>query len=70
MKSDSSVQLWKNLLYGSDGWTVTEAREARLDGCLYQTLDDGKNLNWRDHPTKETIYGDLPRASEVSGVVV
>ena len=53
------------LLYGSEGWTLTERLEARLDGCYTRLLMMVQNLNWRDHPTREVIYGDLPKLSEI-----
>ena len=51
------------LLYGSEGWTLTESLEARLDGCYTRLLMMVQNLNWKDHPTRDTIYGDLPKVS-------
>ena len=53
------------LLYGAEGWTLTNQLEARLDGCYTRLLMRVLNLNWRDHPTREEIYGDLPKVSEV-----
>ena len=53
------------LLYGSEGWTLTEALEARLDGCYTRLLMVVQDLSWKDHPTRETIYGDLPKVSEI-----
>ena len=53
------------LLYGAEGWTLTEQLEARLDGCYTRLLMRVRNMNWRDHPSKEQIYGDLPKVSEV-----
>ena len=53
------------LLYGAEAWTLTETLEARLDGCYTRLLMMVLNKNWRDHPTKEEIYGDLPKVSEV-----
>ena len=53
------------LLYGAEGWTLTDKLEARLDGCYTRLLMKALNLNWKDHPTREKIYGKLPKVSEV-----
>ena len=53
------------LLYGSEGWTLNNKLEARLDGCYTRLLMMVKNLNWKNHPSREQIYGDIPKISEV-----
>ena len=62
---DGSFILYNNLLYGAEGWTITNKLEARLDGCYTRLLTMVLDLNWKDHPTKEEIYGNLPKVSEV-----
>ena len=54
------------LLYGVEGWTLSDQLEARLDGCYTRLLMRVLNLNWKDHPTREEIYCDLPKMSEVA----
>ena len=53
------------LLYGAEGWTLTNKLESRLDGCYTRLLMMPLNLNWKDHPTREELYGGLPKVSEV-----
>ena len=53
------------LLYGAEGWTITHKLEARLDGCYTRLLMMVLDLNWKDHSTREEIYGNLPKVSEV-----
>lgn len=53
------------LLYGAEGWTLTDKLESRLDGCYTRLLMMVKNLCWKNHPTREEIYGDLPKISDV-----
>ena len=53
------------LLYGSETWTLSARQQQRLDGCYTRLLRRVLNLSWRNHPTLETIYGDLPRVSNL-----
>ena len=53
------------LLYGAEGWTLSNRLEARLDGCYTRLLMMVLNLNWKDHPTREEIYAGLPKISEI-----
>ena len=54
------------LLYGAEGWTITNKLEARLDDCYTRLPMMVLDLNWKDHPTREEIYGNLPKVSEVA----
>ena len=47
------------LMYGSETWSLTKKFEKQLDGTYTRLLRRVKNLSWRDHPTKRTIYGSL-----------
>ena len=51
------------LLYGSETWTLSAKQQRRLDGCYTRLLRRVQNLSWRDHPTLEDIYGNLPKIS-------
>ena len=51
------------LLYGSETWTLSARQQRRLDGCYTRLLMRVLDLSWRNHPTLEMIYGDLPRVS-------
>ena len=53
------------LLYGSETWTLNARQQKRLDGTYTRLLMRVKNLSWKRHPTLQTIYGDLPRVSQV-----
>ena len=47
------------LLYGSETWTLSRKIEQRLDGTYTRLLMRVKNISWRDHCTKQQIYGNL-----------
>lgn len=51
------------LLYGSVSWTLTKKLETSLDGTYTRMLRAALNLDWRDHPSINDIYGSLPRVS-------
>ena len=51
------------LLYGSETWTMKAELKQRLDGTYTRLLMKVKNLNWRNHPNKALIYGELPPIS-------
>ena len=51
------------LLYGAETWTMKKVLQNRLDGIYTRLLMRVKNLNWKDHPTKPQIYGDIPPIS-------
>ena len=39
--------------------------EKRLDGVYTRLLMRVKHLSWKQHPTKNIIYGDLPPVSNI-----
>ena len=53
------------LLYGAEGWTITNKLETRLDACYTRLLILVLYLDWKDYPTREEIYGNLPKVSKV-----
>ena len=52
------------LLYGAETWTMKRDLEKRLDGTYTRLLMRVQNMNWRNHPTKEEIYKDIPPISD------
>ena len=44
------------LLYGCTMWTLTKHMEKKLDGNYTRIL----NKSWRQHPTKQQLYGHQP----------
>ena len=48
------------LLYGCTTWTLTKRLEKRLDGNYIRMLRVILNKSWRQHPTKQQLYGHLP----------
>ena len=52
------------LLYGSITWTLTKHLEQRLDGNCTRMLRVVLNKSWKQHPTKEFLYGDLTPVSQ------
>ena len=47
------------LLYGCTTWTLTKSLEKRLDGNYIRMLQAIWNRSWRQHPTKQQLYGHL-----------
>ena len=48
------------LLYGCTTWTQTKRLEKKLDGNYARMLWAIKSMSWRQHPTKQQLYGHLP----------
>ena len=48
------------LLYGCTTWTLTKQLEKKLDGDYTRMLRAILNRSWRQHPTKQQLYGQLP----------
>ena len=48
-------------LYGCTTWTLTKRMEKKLDGNYTRMLRAILNKSWRQHPTKQQLYGHLPR---------
>ena len=48
------------LLYGCTTWTLTKRMEKKLDGNDRRMLQAVLNKSWRQHPTKQQLYGNLP----------
>ena len=47
-------------LYGCTKWTLTKRMEKKLDGNYTRMLRAILNKSWRQHPTKQQLYGHLP----------
>ena len=48
------------LLYGCTTWTLTKRMKKKLDGNYTRMLRAILNKSWRQHPTKQQLYGHLP----------
>ena len=48
------------LLYGCTAWTLTKQMEKLIDGNYTRMLRAILNKFWRQHPTKQQLYGHLP----------
>ena len=48
------------LLYGCTTWTLTKHVEKKLDGNYKRMLQAILNKSWKQHPTKQLLYGHLP----------
>ena len=48
------------LLYGCTTWTLTKRLEKKLDGNYTKMLRAILNRSWRQHPTKQQLYGHQP----------
>ena len=48
------------LLYGCTTWTPTKRMEKKLDGNYTRMLRAILNKSWRQHPTKQQLYGHIP----------
>ena len=47
-------------LYGCTTWTLTKWLEKKLDGNYTRMLRAILKKSWRQHPTKQQLYGHLP----------
>ena len=47
-------------LYGCTTWKLTKCMEKKLDGNYTRMLQAIFNKSWRQHPTKQQLYGHLP----------
>ena len=48
------------LLYGCTAWTLTKRMEKKLDGNNTRMLREILNKTWKQHLTKQQLYGHLP----------
>ena len=48
------------LSYGCTTWTLTKQMEKKLDDNYTRMLRAILNKSWRQHPTKQQLYGHLP----------
>ena len=48
------------LLHGCTTWMLTKQLEKKLDGNYTRMQRAILNKSWRQHPTKEQVYGHLP----------
>ena len=48
------------LLHGCTTWTLTKRMEKKLYGNYTRMLQAIPNKSWRQHPTKQQLYGHLP----------
>jgi len=46
-------------MYGATACTLTKTLECRLDGTYTRMLRAALNLSWRQHPTKQQLYGPI-----------
>ena len=53
------------LLYGCTTWTLTKRLEKKLDGNYTRMLRAILNKSWRQHPTKNQLYGHLPAITKI-----
>ena len=56
------------LLYGCTTWTLTKWMEKKLDGNYTRMLWAILNKSWRQHPTKQQLYGHLPPITKTINV--
>ena len=48
------------LLYGCTTWMLTKRMKIKVDGNYTRMLQAVLNKSWRQHPTKQQMYGHLP----------
>ena len=53
------------LLYRCTAWTLTKRREKKLDSNYTRMLRAILNKSWKQHPTKQQLYGHLPPISKI-----
>ena len=55
------------LIYGSTAWTLTKHLEDKLDGTYTRMLRAILNKSWKQHPTNDQLYGNIPKVSDLKG---
>ena len=53
------------LLYGCTTWTLTKRLKKKLDGNYTRMLRAILNKSWRQHPTRQQLYGNLPPITKI-----
>ena len=53
------------LIYGSTAWTLTKHLEDKLDGTYTKMLRAILNKSWKQHPTNDQLYGNIPKVSDI-----
>ena len=53
------------LLYGFTTWTLTKRLEKKLDSNYTRMLRAVLNKSWRQHPTKQQLYGHLSPITKI-----
>ena len=53
------------LLYGCITWTLTKRLEKKLEGNYTRMLRAILNKSWRQHPTKQQLYGHQPPITKI-----
>ena len=53
------------LLYGCETWTLKKELNKSIDGCYTRMLRKVLNISWQQHMTNNSLYGKLPRISQV-----
>ena len=53
------------LIYGSTAWTLTKHLEDKLDGTYTKMLRAILNKSWKQHPTTDQLYGNIPKVSDI-----
>ena len=48
------------LLYGCTTWTLTKRQEKKRDGNYTRMMRGILNKSWKQHPTRQQLYGHLP----------
>ena len=54
------IYIYTLLLYGFITWMLTKRLEKKLDGNYTRTQWAILNKSWRQHPTRNQLYGHLP----------
>ena len=52
------------LIYGCTTYTLNKRMEKKLEGNYTRMLPAILNKSWKQHPTKEQLYGHLPPITE------
>ena len=53
------------LICGSTAWTLTKHLEDKLDGTYTRMLCAILNNSWKQHPTNDHLYGNIPKVSDI-----
>ena len=68
-RSFSQAAVVSIMPFGCTTWTLTKRIEKKLEGNYTRMLQATLNKSWRQHPTKQMLYGHLPPITKTIKII-